>query len=91
MSELGPDGKWAVIRNIPADPGGVMAVVESEAYRVPCMAHNPGIPVYTKTELALLKRIPHSASLFRFAQRVKGVFKNARVTASKIGKDEHEQ
>ena len=77
-------------REIPADPGGVMAVISDEAYRIPCMAHNPGVPVYSKNELALIKRIPHSASIFRFVQRVKGVFKNARVVASKVGAPEHE-
>ena len=90
MSEFGPDGKWAVIRNIPADPGGVMAIIDSEPYRIPCMELNPGVPVYSKNELALIKRIPHSAGIFRFAQRVKGVFKNARVVASKVGPPEHD-
>lgn len=84
MTEIGPGGKWAIMRDLPADPGGCMAVVDGESYKVPCMASNPGIPVYTKNELSLLKRIPRSAPLFRFAQAVKRVFPKARVVASKI-------
>ena len=90
MPELGPGGRWVVNRDIVADPGGVMAVIVDEAYRIPCMAHNPGVPVYSKNELALIKRIPHSAGIFRFVQRVKCVFRNAKVIASKVGAPEHE-
>ena len=84
------DDKWTIMRDIKADPGGCMAILADEMYRVPCMANNPGMPVYSKNELALIKRIPHSASIFRFTQRVKGVFKNAKVIASRVGAPEHE-
>jgi hypothetical protein len=80
MPEIGPNGRWIVERNIPADPGGAMAIISSEAYRAPCASHNPGVPIYLKKELALLKRIPRNAQLFRFAQRVKGVFRSARIS-----------
>jgi hypothetical protein len=79
MPELGPGGRWAVVRDIKADPGGAMAVVESETYRAPCIAHNPGVPVYTKAELSLLKRLKHGAPLFRGVQKIKKVFGRARV------------
>jgi len=89
MSEIGPSGRWVIVRDIKADPGGCMAIIESEAYRTPCMAHNPGIPVYTRQELEMVKSIPHSAEVFRSIQRVKRVFPASRVVASERGAGEN--
>jgi hypothetical protein len=79
MPEIGPNGRWVVVRDIKADPGGSMAIVDSDMYRAPCMAHNPGVPVYNKMELSMLKGLPHSAEFFRFAQKVKRAFPTATV------------
>jgi len=79
MNEIGPGNRWAVIRDIKADPGGCMAVIESEAYLAPCMSHNPGVPVYTKKELTIIKSMHHSADVFRAMQMVKKVFPMACV------------
>lgn len=84
VSEMGPGGKWAVIRDIKADPGGSMAVVESDAYRSPCMTHNPGVPVYSKKELTIIKQVPQSAELFRAVQRIKKVFPTSRVVRNEL-------
>lgn len=88
MPEYGPGGKWAVMTDLKADPGGSMAVIESEAYRAPCAAHNPGMPIYTRAELDMIKRLPHSAAHFRGVQKIKRVFAKARVVDIKIKKEE---
>lgn len=79
MPEYGPGDKWVLVREIKADPGGCMAIVDGEAYRSPCAEHNPGVPIYTRTELEMIKQAPHSAQLFRIVQNVKRLFKNSRV------------
>lgn len=92
MAEIGPGGRWAITRDIKADPGGAMAVIEKEVYRSPCVSHNPGVPVYSKVELASLKKMPNSAELFRAVQRIKRIFTNARVVSTMVGQggvDEH--
>lgn len=81
MSELGPNGRWIINRNIKAEPGGSMAVVSGEQYIAPCRSQNPGMPIYLKSELLLLNRVEKSGPLFRFAQKVKKVFPTARISA----------
>lgn len=88
MSENGSDEKWVVVRDIKADPGGSMAIVDSESYRSPCAAHNPGVPIYTRAELDMIKRLPHAAARFRAVQKVKRVFDRARVVDIKINSEE---
>lgn len=80
-NEVGPGGKWVVVKDIKADPGGTMAVVESESYRSPCQEHNPGVPVYTRAELSLVKKATHSAELFRGTQKIKKAFPGSRVVS----------
>lgn len=79
MLEMGPSGRWAINRDIPADPGGSMAIISDERYRSPCMHYNPGVPIYLKSELAMLKKVKKNAPLFRFVQKVKRAFPNARI------------
>lgn len=80
MAELGPNGRWVVNRDIKADPGGVMAIVVGEAYIAPCRSANPGVPIYLKQELSLLQKLEKSGPSFRFAQAVKKVFPNAKIS-----------
>ena len=77
MPEIGPGGRWIINREIAADPGGCMAVISDERYRPPCIHQNPGMPVYSKDELVVIKHVPHSARFFRLCQRVKRVFPKA--------------
>ena len=79
MSELGPNGRWVVVRDIKADPGGSMAIIEDDVYRSPCMSHNPGVPTYTRREISIIKKDEKSAELFRSVQAIKRVFPTARV------------
>lgn len=79
MAEFGPGNRWVLVTEIKADPGGSMAIVDGDIYRPPCMSSHPGVPTYTKAELAMIKHIPHSAGMFRSIQRIKKAFPMAKV------------